>query len=56
MAEEDGGDGGWGEAADDGVEEGSGIGETVGTVVTGGDVTDDPGALSGGFTGFELGD
>ena len=51
VAEEDAGDGGGAEAADDAVEKGGGVGEGVCAVVAGEDVADDPGALVGFFAG-----
>jgi len=56
VAPGDHGDGFGGEADDDAVEEGGGIGEGVGVAVAVGDVADDPDALVEFFRGGELGD
>lgn len=55
MAEEDASDGGGRETDDDTVEEGRGIGEGLGPVITGGNMADYPGPLAAGLACRELG-
>ena len=56
VAEEDAGNRGRRETADNGVEEGGWIGETIAAIVAGEDVADDPSALVVLLAVFELGD